>query len=344
MDTPPESTPAPPPDAPRPHHVVVLALRGALPLELGIAHRVFGRARDAAGRPLYTVETCGLAAGEVETDADFTIGVPSGPEALARADTVIVPASRESDHLAPDGTPSAELAAALARVRPGTRYASICTGAAVLAAVGLLDGRRATTHWAHAEAFRARFPAVRLDADVLYVDEGDVLTSAGVAAGLDLCLHMVRRDHGAAVANDVARRTVVPPHREGGQAQFALRPVAGEGRVAGTAAARAWAMDRIDRPLSLAELARREGVSVRTLTRRFREEAGTSPGQWLTGQRVDRARHLLETTDWPMERVAREAGFGTAQSLRKHLTAVLGVPPTAYRRTFRAGAPTPSTP
>ncbi|MFD8414389.1 GlxA family transcriptional regulator [Streptomyces sp. HUAS TT3] len=317
------------------HRVAVLALAGLLPFELGIPHRIFGRARDAAGAPLYEILTCGLAPGPVRTDADFAVQVEHGPELLATADTVVVPASYELGPVYEEGRLTEELAAALARVRPGTRLVSICTGGYVLAAAGYLDGRRATTHWFHAEHFQRLFPAVRVDPDVLYTDDGNVLTSAGVAAGIDLCLHIVRSDHGAAVANDVARRTVVPPHRDGGQAQFVERPVP-QPQVASTATARAWVLGRLHEPVRLADLARQESMSVRTFTRRFREEAGTSPGEWITAQRVERARQLLEETDLAMEQVARETGFGTAQSLRKHVQAALGVSPTAYRRTFRA--------
>ncbi|MEU6863015.1 helix-turn-helix domain-containing protein [Streptomyces sp. NPDC046876] len=319
------------------HRVVVLALPGLLPFELGIPHRIFGRAKDAAGRPLYEILTCALAPGPVQTDADFTITVEHGPELLATADTVVVPASYELGPVYEEGVLTDELAGALDRVRPGTRLVSICTGGYVLAAAGRLDGRPATTHWSHAEHFQRLFPAVRVDPGVLYTDDGDVLTSAGVAAGIDLCLHIVRRDHGAAVANDVARRTVVPPHRDGGQAQFIERPVP-QPQLASTRAARAWVLDRLHEPVRLADLAKQESMSVRTFTRRFREEAGISPGEWILRQRVERARGLLEQTDLPMEQVAREAGFGTAQSLRKHVQAALGVSPTAYRRTFRAGS------
>ncbi|MBT2478230.1 GlxA family transcriptional regulator [Streptomyces sp. ISL-94] len=324
-----------PPRGRRPHRVVVLALAGLLPFELGIPHRIFGRAKDPAGRSLYEILTCGLAPGPVPTDADFAVQVEHGPELLAAADTVVVPASYELGPAYEQGRLTGELAAALAHIRPGTRLVSICTGGYVLAAAGYLDGRRATTHWASAEHFQALFPAVRVDAGVLYTDDGDVLTSAGVAAGIDLCLHIVRRDHGAAVANEVARRTVVPPHRDGGQAQFIARPVP-QPQLASTTAARAWVLDRLHEPLRLSDLARQEAMSVRTFTRRFREESGVSPGEWITGQRVERARQLLEQTDLPMEQVARETGFGTAQSLRKHVQAALGVSPTAYRRTFRA--------
>ncbi|MEU6403082.1 helix-turn-helix domain-containing protein [Streptomyces sp. NPDC046985] len=328
--------PATDPTAFRPHRVVVLALDGLLPFELGIPHRIFGRPKDALGRPLYEVVTCAVRApGPVRTDADFAITVAHGPEALAGADTVIVPASYERGPVFEEGRLTEELAAALAHIRPGARLASICTGVYVLAAAGYLDGRPATTHWSDAERFQRMFPRIDVDADVLFIDDGDVLTSAGVAAGIDLCLHMVRRDHGAAVANDIARRTVVPPHRDGGQAQFIQRPVP-DPQVATTTAARAWALGRLHEPIQLRDMAEREAMSVRTFTRRFREEVGVSPGQWLTGQRVERARHLLESTDLSVDQVARDAGFGTAQSMRQHLQSSLGVTPTAYRRTFRA--------
>jgi transcriptional regulator GlxA family with amidase domain len=322
----------------RPHRVVVLALDGLLPFELGIPHRIFGRPKDARGRHLYDVVTCSIRPpGPVETDADFSIHVGHGPEVLATADTVVVPASYELGPVFEEGVLTDELAAALAHVRPGTRLASICTGVYVLAAAGCLDGRPATTHWADAERFQRLFPQVRVNADVLFIDDGDVLTSAGVAAGIDLCLHMVRRDHGTAIANEVARRTVVPPHRDGGQAQYIQRPVP-EPQLATTTAARAWALGRLHEPVQLRDMAEQESMSVRTFTRRFREEVGMSPGQWLTQQRVERARHLLESTDLSIDQVARDAGFGTAQSMRQHLQAALGVTPTAYRRTFRSGA------
>ncbi|GGX62933.1 AraC family transcriptional regulator [Streptomyces minutiscleroticus] len=321
--------------APRPHRVVVLALDGLLPFELGIPQRIFGRARTPDGHPLYEVVTCSVRPpGPVDTDADFAVLVAHGPEALAEADTVVVPASYELGPVHEEGVLTEELAAALARVRPGTRLVSICTGSYVLAAAGHLDGRPATTHWASAGHFQRLFPKVRVDADVLFVDDGDVLTSAGVAAGIDLCLHIVRRDHGTAVANEVARRTVVPPHRDGGQAQFIERPVP-EPQLATTTAARAWALGRLHEPIQLRDMAAQESMSVRTFTRRFRQEVGVSPGQWLTLQRVERARHLLESTGLSIDQVARDCGFGTAQSMRQHLQATLGVTPTAYRRTFR---------
>jgi transcriptional regulator GlxA family with amidase domain len=330
----------------RPHRVVVLALDGLLPFELGIPHRIFGRPKDAEGRRLYEVVTCSVRPpGPVETDADFAIHVGNGPETLATADTVIIPASYELGPVFEEGVLTDELAAALTHIRPGTRLASICTGVYVLAAAGRLDGRPATTHWADAERFQRLFPRIRVDADVLFIDAGDVLTSAGVAAGIDLCLHMVRRDHGTAVANEVARRTVVPPHRDGGQAQYIHRPVP-DPQQASTTTARAWALGRLHEPIQLRDMAEQEAMSVRTFTRRFREEVGVSPGQWLTQQRVERARHLLESSDLSVDQVARDAGFGTAQSMRQHLQAALGVTPTSYRRTFRASgdakAPAPS--
>ena len=320
----------------RPHRVVVLALDGLLPFELGIPHRIFGRPKDARGRHLYEVVTCSVRPpGPVQTDADFAIQVENGPEALATADTVVIPASYELGPVFEQGVLTPELTAALTHIRDGTRLASICTGVYVLAAAGRLDGRPATTHWADAERLQRLFPRIEVDPDVLFIDDGDVLTSAGVAAGIDLCLHMVRRDHGTAVANDVARRTVVPPHRDGGQAQYIQRPVP-EPKLATTTAARAWALGRLHEPIQLRDMAEQETMSVRTFTRRFREEVGVSPGQWLTQQRVERARHLLESSDLSVDQVAQEAGFGTAQSMRQHLQTALGVTPTSYRRTFRA--------
>ncbi|WP_030975619.1 GlxA family transcriptional regulator [Streptomyces sp. NRRL S-1824] len=323
------------------HRVVVLALDGLLPFELGIPQRIFGLARDSESgdrdRKLYEVVTCSVRPpGPVATDADFTISVERGPEALATADTVVIPSSYELGPVYEEGRLTDALATALAYIRPGTRLVSICTGSYVLAAAGRLDGRPATTHWSSADHFQQLFPQVRVDPDVLFIDDGDVLTSAGVAAGIDLCLHIVRRDHGTAVANDVARRTVVPPHRDGGQAQYIQRPVP-EAQFATTTSARAWALGRLDRPILLRDMAQQQSMSVRTFTRRFREEVGISPGQWLTRQRVERARGLLEATDLSIDQVAREAGFGTATSLRQHVQAALGVSPTVYRRAFRAG-------
>lgn len=321
------------PRTPR-HRVVVLALDGVIPFELGIPQRIFGRARTADGELLYEVMTASVRPpGPVRTDADFAIVVESGPECLAGADTVVIPASYELGPVHEEGVLTEELSSALAHIKPGTRLISICTGGYVLAAAGYLDGRTATTHWSCAEHFQRLFPQITVDAEVLFIDDGDVLTSAGVAAGIDLCLHVVRSDHGSGVANEVARRTVVPPHRDGGQAQYIQRPVP-EPQFATTTAARAWALARLHEPIQLRDMADQESMSVRTFTRRFREEVGISPGQWLAQQRVERARHLLESSDLSVDQVARDAGFGTPQSMRAHLQAALGVTPTAYRRTF----------
>ncbi|MFI0981227.1 GlxA family transcriptional regulator [Streptomyces sp. NPDC021093] len=319
----------------RPHRIAVLALPDVIPFELGIPHRIFGRAYSADGTPLYEVTTFATRPGQlIDTQADFKLLVEHGPEVLATTDTLIVPAAYEPASLYEEGRLPDEIAELFRHVRPGTRMASICTGGFVLAAAGYLDGRRATTHWYWAERFQQLFPSVRVDPEVLYVDDGDVLTSAGVAAGIDLCVHMVRRDFGAAVANDVARRSVVPPHRDGGQSQYIQRPVP-EPQLATTTAARAWALGHLHEPIQLRDMAEQESMSVRSFTRRFREEVGVSPGQWLAQQRVERARHLLESSDLSIDQVAHEAGFGTAQSMRQHLQAALGVPPTVYRRTFR---------
>ncbi|MGW3242103.1 GlxA family transcriptional regulator [Streptomyces sp. NPDC001070] len=324
------------PGKPVRHRVAVLVQHGVIPFEVGIPHRIFGGARDSEGVDLYEVVTCSPhGPGPVRADADFEINVAHGPEALETADTVIVPAAHERSSAHAEGRLPDELTAAFARIRPETRLVSICTGSYFLAAAGYLDGLRATTHWSSTDHFQRLFPQVKVEPDVLYVDNGNILTSAGVASGIDLCLHLVRRDHGTAVANASARRTVVPPYREGGQAQYIQRPVP-QPLQATTAAARSWALDRLDQPLTLRELAEREAMSVRTFTRRFREEVGTSPGQWLTQQRVERARNLLESSDLSVDQVAREAGFGTAASMRQHLQTALGVSPTAYRRTFRA--------
>jgi transcriptional regulator GlxA family with amidase domain len=215
---------------------------------------------------------------------------------------------------------------------------SICTGAFVLAAAGLLDGRPATTHWYHAERFRRFFPQVRLDPTVLFVDDGDVLTSAGVGAGIDLCLHVIRQDFGSEIANRAARRSVVPPWRDGGQAQYIEHPLP-RPSGASTANTRDWVLKRLDEPMTLRAMAAHASMSVRTFTRRFREETGVSPAQWLLQHRVDHARQLLETTDLGVDQVARRSGLGTAASLRQHLQTSIGVAPSAYRRTFRLVSP-----
>ncbi|MGW1050911.1 GlxA family transcriptional regulator [Streptomyces sp. NPDC002521] len=310
----------------RPERVVVLALDGVYPFELGIPSRILGAADGH-----YEVLTCTVDGRPVRTSADFTIGVEHGPEILDTADTVVV-ASVPPAYL-PAELPD-ELTAALARIRPDARIVSICTAAFVLAEAGLLDGRRATTHWQVAETFRRRFPRVDLDPDVLFVADGRMLTSAGAASGVDICLHIVRTDHGSELANSVARRCVVPPFRDGGQAQYIEQPVPESG-AASTASTRAWALERLDEPLTLTDLAGHARMSLRTFARRFGDEVGLSPGRWLIQQRVVRARHLLEASDLPVDRIAAEVGFATGASLRQHLHAAIGVSPQAYRRTFQ---------
>ncbi|MEV1286883.1 DJ-1/PfpI family protein [Micromonospora sp. NPDC049679] len=320
------------------HTIAVLALDGVVALDLGTPAQVFGAARDAAGRALYAVTTCAVDGAPVRTTAGFQVLPDHGLEATTTADTVIVPGVHGGPSLT-DGTVHPAVAAALrAAHRRGARVMSICTGASVLAAAGLLDGRPATTHWWYADLFRRLYPEVHLDPDVLFVDDGDLLTSAGVAAGIDLCLHVVRRDHGSEVANRAARRCVVPPWRDGGQAQYIERPLPGP-VGASTAPTREWMLRRLGEPLTLRAMADHATMSVRSFTRRFREETGLSPARWLLRQRTDHARLLLETTDLGVDQIARQAGFGTAASLRQQLHSAIGVAPTTYRRTFRPPLP-----
>lgn len=316
------------------HRVGVLALDGVVPFELGIPARLFGAARDGDGNPLYSVTTCSLDGGPVRAEADYDLAVSHDASLLATVDTVVVPPSHRLGPIRDEGRLPGPLRDALAAVRPGTRMVAICTGSYVLAAAGLLDGRPVTTHWRDADRLQRMFTTTRVHPDVLYVDDGDVLTSAGVAAGIDLCLHVIRRDHGSHIANEVARSCVVPPWRDGGQAQYIQRPVP-DPSTGSTAATRAWAVQHLAEPLTLAGLAAHAHMSVRTFSRRFRDEVGSTPGRWLTRQRVDLARHFLETTDWPVDLVAHRAGFGTGTSLRQHLHTAIGVSPQAYRRTFR---------
>ncbi|MEV4005406.1 helix-turn-helix domain-containing protein [Actinomadura sp. NPDC049753] len=317
------------------HRVAVLALDGVIPFELGIPSRIFGDAVGADGEPLYEVITCTVDGRPVTSSAGFTIGVECGAEAVGGADTVVIPPSNALGPVREHGRLPEPTAKALSYIRPGARIVSICTASYVLAAAGLLDDRPATTHWREAEHFQGMFPLVRVDPGVLFVDDGDVFTSAGAAAGVDLCLHLVRLDHGSEVANRVARGCVVPPWRDGGQAQYIERPIP-EPSQATTADTRAWALKHLDRPVTLAELAAHARTSVRTFTRRFRDEVGMTPGQWLIRQRVERARQLLEGSDLPIDHVAEQSGFGASSSLRQHFRAIIGISPAAYRRTFHA--------
>jgi transcriptional regulator GlxA family with amidase domain len=321
------------------HEVAVLALPHVVAFELGLPHRFLGGAVDADGRPLYSVRTCTVDGGPIRTSAHYAVLPDHDASILRTAQTIVIPGIVGGPPVV-EGRLDPQVAAALAGRRPDARLVSICTGAYVLAAAGALDGRTATTHWMRTEPFRTFFPHVRLDPDVLYVDNGDVLTSAGNAAGIDLLLHVVRRDHGDEVANRVARRNVVAPWRDGGQSQFSVGPDTPTPHrngptPSGVGAARTFALAHLGEPLPLHRLAGQAAMSVRTFTRRFREETGQSPHSWLAAQRVALARRLLESTDLPVERIATDAGFGTAASLRQHLHAAIGVSPGAYRRMYQ---------
>jgi AraC family transcriptional activator FtrA len=313
------------------HRVVALCLDGVVAFDLAAPAQAFSVAATPGGEPHYSFSTCSLDGGELTSTTGFGV-VPQGDLALLEsADTVVVPAY--FDVFAP---PPAEATAALrAAAERGTRVISVCTGAFALAHAGLLDGRRATTHWAFADQMAARFPAVAVDAAALYVDEGAVMTSAGLSAGIDLCLHVIREDCGAAVGERVARHMVAAPHREGGQAQFIERPRPPVPATGSLEETRRWGAERLHEPLDVAAMAAHANVSPRTFARRFREETGTTPLQWLLNQRVQEARRLLEETDLPVDAVAWQAGFGTAASLRDHFRRVTATTPSGYRRSFR---------
>jgi AraC family transcriptional activator FtrA len=309
--------------------VAVLLLESVVPFDLGVACQVFGYRRPDLDPMAYRLTLCAARPGPVRTAIGFPVIVEHGLEALDTAHTILVPGFYDID----DPLPTEVLDALRAAHARGARIASICTGAFALAAAGLLDGRRATTHWKDAALLAERHPDVCVDPRVLYVDEGDVLTSAGIAAGIDLCLYLVRNDWGAEVANALARRLVVPPHRSGGQAQFVEEPV--PQRVdGGLERTRTWVLERLDRRVTVDEMARHAVMSRRNFTRRFRAETGTSPLQWLLQQRVQRARRLLEGTEMSVGRIARECGFGSALSLREHFTREVGDTPAAYRKAF----------
>ncbi|MYS79439.1 MULTISPECIES: helix-turn-helix domain-containing protein [Streptomycetaceae] len=307
--------------------VAIAVADGILHFELALAYELFGTVPPVPVEDWYELAICG--AGTVRADGRFLLEPDCGLDRLVLADTVIVPGWADVDT-----DPPAELVEAVrAAHEAGARVASLCTGAFVLAAAGLLEGRRATTHWAHTEVLAARFPGVEVDPDVLYVDNGSVLTSAGKAAAMDLCLHLVRRDHGSVIANALARRLVVQPHRPGGQAQFVATPMP-EQHDHPLGELLAWAAGRLDQPLTVEDLARRANMSSRHLGRHFRSMTGTTPLQWLLTQRIHRAQELLETTDDSVEVIAEATGMGTGATLRRHFNRTVGVPPDAYRRTF----------
>ena len=311
--------------------VAAVVDQGALTFDFAIPCEVFGVDRSDIASPWY--EFLVVAAGErrVRTQTGFVIEAPLGLDALDRADTIVVPGWSSTDV-----DPSDDLIAALRGAhRRGARIVSICTGAFVLAASGLLDGRRATTHWMYAGDLQARYPRVELDPSVLYVADGTIMTSAGTAAGIDLCLRIVTADYGADVAATVSRRMLMPLHRSGGQAQYVDTPVP-QARGDEMTELLAWAVTRIPAGLSVGDLARRAAVSPRTLTRRFRQATGLAPGEWLQGERLRLARRLLETSDDTIERVARHAGYDTPVAMRAQFARRLRTSPRAYRRTFRA--------
>jgi transcriptional regulator GlxA family with amidase domain len=313
--------------------VAVVAFDLIRPFHLSVPCAVFG---DTAGgaTPLFDVRVCAAEPGGLRTQAGFDIDARHGLRELARADIVVVPSWRD-----PNEIPPVALLAALRRAHArGALVVGLCLGAWVLAAAGLLDGRRATTHWRWAARFAERYPDVRVDPNVLYVDEGDVLTSAGTAAGIDCCLHVVRHYLGAETASRVARILVVPPHRQGGQAQYIEQPVLATARDTPLTKTLDWAARHLDAAHSLDSLAARAAMSRRSFTRHFRQHTGTTVGQWLLAQRLTLAQRLLETTAQPVERIAEKAGFGTPLSLRQHFAAAFNTTPSMYRREFRGPA------
>jgi len=318
------------------HTIAVVALPDVIAFDLTTAVEVFGRVVLPSGGLGYRVLVCGTE--PVVSAGPLRIATDHGIAELAGADTIVVPGRSDVTQDVTRQTPELLLAALRAAYDAGTRIASICSGAFTLAAAGLLDGRRATTHWLAADLFRVTFPAVDLDPDVLYVDEGQVLTSAGASAGMDLCLHMVASDYGAAVAADAARLAVAPLHRSGGQAQFILRNTAPAKHIAERTElddVLAWIEQQAHRDLTLRDIAGRAAVSVRTLNRRFQAETGQTPMQWVTGVRVRHAQQLLESTVHGVEKIGRDVGFSSPANFREQFRRLTGVAPQSYRNTFK---------
>ncbi|MGS2807434.1 GlxA family transcriptional regulator [Nocardia sp. MW-W600-9] len=312
--------------------VAALALDGVMTFDLACAVQAFRHGPGVTGEPLgFAMRTCGVRPGPVWTPNGFDLRVEHGLELLAEADLIVVPGIG----LPTLPTPEPVLDALRAAAERGATIASICIGAFVLAQAGLLDDRPATTHWGYCDQFAELYPAVKLDPTALYIDDGDILTSAGLSAGLDLCLHLVRRELGAAAAADLARWNVVPPHREGGQAQFIPQPMGGPDPHGGLAATLTWATANPEAASDVSALAGHALMSERTFIRRFKAEVGATPGAWLDAQRLGRARELLERTELPVETVAQRAGFGSVTALRDHLRAATGLTPSAYRRSLR---------
>jgi len=319
----------------RPRSVSVLAYDGMSVFETGIVTEVFGLPRPEFEVAWYELAICAEEPGPVRVLGGASLQTPHGLDVFADAETVIVPGVPQVT-----ADPSPRLVAALRRAHArGARIMSICSGAFALAGAGLLDGRRATTHWRYAQQLRRRYPAVDVDPDVLYIDNDDVLTSAGSAAGLDLCLHVVRRDFGAAIANAVARRLVTQPHRDGGQAQFIEAPMTADAEDDRIAESITWALAHLAEPITAETLARQAHMSTRTYLRHFTRATGTTPIRWLINQRVQASLALLETTDIPVEAIARATGFDTAVTYRHHFAQAMRTSPSAYRRAFRLTTP-----
>jgi transcriptional regulator GlxA family with amidase domain len=316
-------------------HVAIVVFDGVELLEMAVANDVFGTSVTAAdGKPLYRVSIC-AAAPAVRAAAGFAMQVTNGLDVARAADTIIVPPTDSPDY----EVPAAVLDVLRAASAEGKRILSLCTGAFVLAAAGLLDGHTATTHWTQCAELARRYPRVLVDPKPLYVDEGNLLTAAGSAASLDLCLHVVQRDHGAEVANQVARDLVVPLHRPGGQAQYIETPLPAVGEADLFSDTLGWLRAHLAEPVAVNELAHRATMSPRTFARHFVASTGTTPRQWILRERIRLAQRLLETTDLPVDAIARNSGFGTADNLRKHFARAVRTTPQAYRRAFQVPEP-----
>ncbi|QCP48376.1 helix-turn-helix domain-containing protein [Trinickia violacea] len=313
------------------HVVAVVAFDGISPFHLSVPCLVFGEDRSAGGVPPFELRVCAAEPGTLTTTVGFTITAPHGLDAIDDADIVVVPSWRDTG----EAPPAALLDALRAAHARGAQLVGLCLGAFVLAEAGLLDGRPATTHWAWADAFARRYPSVKLDPGVLYVDDGNILTSAGTAAGIDCCLHVLRKRCGTQAASYTARRLVVPPHRQGSQAQFIEQPIVADARDGRLAELLDWVRANLREPHTLDSLADRALMSRRTFTRRFRQATGTTVSAWLLATRLSRAQQMLEMTEQSVDAIAEAAGFGSTVSMRQHFADTLKTSPSAYRREFR---------
>ena len=313
--------------------VAALAYDGLGTFEFGIVVEVFGLRRSGLGVEWYDFEVCSLERRPIRAAGGILVEAPKGLRSLQRAGTIVIPGWKLDDE-----PPPQELVKTLRSAHAGgARLVSICSGVFLLAATGLLDGKRVTAHWRHVDRFRARFPNIRLEPDMLYVDEGSILTSAGSAAGIDLCLHIVRLDYGAEIANQIARRLVMPPHRDGGQAQYIENPIRNDA-AGGLARVLEWAQSHLGSPLRVEDLAKRASMSPRTFARRFRQETGTTPHQWLMHQRLLEVQRRLEKTNATRDQIAEAVGLETAATLRHHFRRTMGTAPSVYRRQFSTRA------